>query len=165
LVRKKYIRKNNKRIWKLKHLDKEDVDMTESKKKLENDERNYEKFLDDIEEDKDIRKQVNLYKDDDAIKELEERFKNMQVDDKNDSDIDIKVEELLDSLTLNDKNEEEKKDTEFIVPKDLDPNKKKIKIDKNIKKKVQDSTLQMNDDKKQLGKRDRQGDNLNESRD
>ena len=165
LVRKKYIRKHNKRIWKLKHLEKDDVDMNESKKKLENDARNYEKFLDDIEEDKDIRSKVNLYKDDDAIKELEEKFKNMHVDDKHDSDIDIKVEELLDSLTLNDKVEEEKKDKDFTVPLDLDPSKKKIKIDKNIKKKVQETSEQVLEDKRQLGKRDREGDNLNESLD
>jgi nonsense-mediated mRNA decay protein 3 len=104
LVKKKYVRKeNNKRHWKLKHLDK-DVDMTK-KDKVGNGDAQYEEFLRDIEEDKDMRKNVNLYKDDDVLKELEGKFKNLKVNEKDDSDIDIKVEELLDDLTLNDKEE------------------------------------------------------------
>ena len=165
LVRKKYIRKNNRRIWKLKHLEKNDDNMMgESKKKIEIDAKNYEKFLDDIEEDKDIRAHVNLYKDDDAIKDLEEKFKTMQVnEDKNDSDIDIKVEELLDSLTLNDRLEEDKKLNDFPVPKNLDNKKSTIKIDKNVKKKVDELKIEEKEDKKQLVKRDRDGDLLNDS--
>ena len=164
LVRKKYVRKTNKRIWKLKHMDKLDVSMTEkeNKKKQENDVKNYEKFLDDIEEDKDLRSKMNLYKDDDAIRDLEEKMKTMNVDEKNDSDIDIKVEELLDSLTLNEKQDEEKKG-DFTKPKNFDNKKKTIKIDKNVKKKVENA--ENSDKKKQIGKRDRDGDVLNESQD
>jgi hypothetical protein len=163
LVRKKYFRKNNKRIWKLKHLDKEDVNMVDSKKKQEIEAKNYEKFLADIEEDKDLRSKVVLYKDEEAIRELEENFKNMQVDEKNDSDIDIKVEELLDSLTIHDKFEENK-NIGFEIPKSVDTNKKSIKVDQTLKKKMGDLKAQK-EKTKQIGKRDRDGDQLDDSRD
>jgi hypothetical protein len=160
LVRKKYVRKH-KRIWKLKHMDK-DVDM-ESKKRQELNEKHYARFLDDIEEDKEMRTKIKMYKDDDAIKELEERMKNMNVDDKDDSDIDVKVEDLLDSLTINEK-EEEKKSEEFQMPKTLNKEKKTIKVDKNVKNKVETAKKE-NDDEKQISKRGRDGDKLNESHD
>jgi len=135
LVRKKYARKH-KRIFKLKHMEK-DFDMMESKKKQEDNERNYAKFLDDIEEDKEMRSKLNLYKDEDAIKELEERMKNMNVCDEKeeDSDIDVKVEELLDGLTINDNTEETKES--FQIPKILNKEKKTIKVDKNVKNKIE----------------------------
>lgn len=61
LVKKKYKRSaNRKRTWKLKHLDK-DVEMGKPKDELEKD-RQYEEFLRDIEENKEMRKNVNLYK-------------------------------------------------------------------------------------------------------
>lgn len=61
LVKKKYKRSaNRKRVWKLKHLDK-DVEMGKPKDELEKD-RQYEEFLRDIEENKELRKIVNLYK-------------------------------------------------------------------------------------------------------
>jgi nonsense-mediated mRNA decay protein 3 len=63
LVKKKYNRAK-KRIWKLAHMDK-DVEMktnTGKNKDKDNTEHQYEEFLRDIEEDKDMRKQVNLYK-------------------------------------------------------------------------------------------------------
>jgi len=158
LVRKKYVRKH-KRIWKLQHMEK-DVDMMESKKKQELNEKNYRRFLEDIEEDKEMRSKIAIYRDDDAIKELEERMKKMNVDEeKEDSDIDVKVEELLDSLTINDK-EEEKKNEGFQVPKVLNKEKKTIKIDKNVKNKI-DTTNK--EEVKQISKRARAGEKLNES--
>ncbi len=60
LVKKKYKRNSNKkRIWKLKHLDK-DVEMGKQKDEDEKD-KQYEEFLRDIEENKDLRKNINLY--------------------------------------------------------------------------------------------------------
>lgn len=103
LVKKKY--KRGKRIWKLKHLEKEkDTTMKVNKNEEEKNANQYEEFLKEIEEDKPLRTQLNLYRDDAAIKELEGRFLNMKVEDiqknENDPEIDIKVEELLDELTL-----------------------------------------------------------------
>lgn len=61
LVKKKYKRsQNRKRVWKLKHLDK-DIEMGKPKDELEKD-RQYEEFLRDIEEDKELRKNINIYK-------------------------------------------------------------------------------------------------------
>jgi len=84
LVKKKYVRsKNKKRVWKLKHMDKEvDVEMINPKRNNKNidlKEEQYEEFLRDIEEDKDLRKIVNLYKDEEVMKELEGKFKTMNV--------------------------------------------------------------------------------------
>ena len=105
LVKKKY--KRGKRIWKLKHLEKETVTTTKvNKKEEENNANQYEEFLKDIEEDKPLRSQLNLYRDDKAISELESKFKNMNVEEiqknENDPEIDIKVEDLLDEMTLDD---------------------------------------------------------------
>ena len=64
LVKKKFIRQGNKRVWKLKHLDMEQ-DTETNKKSLKNfisKEDQYEEFLRDIEENKHLRKNVNLYK-------------------------------------------------------------------------------------------------------
>jgi nonsense-mediated mRNA decay protein 3 len=63
LVKKKFKRKNNKkRIWKLKHLDKE-KDPTNFRKNNEDEkDRQYEEFLRDIEENKELRKNINIYK-------------------------------------------------------------------------------------------------------
>ena len=42
----------------------------------------YETFLQDLEEDAELRQQVNLYRDDDVIKELEMKIQGMTLDDK-----------------------------------------------------------------------------------
>ena len=60
LVKKKFIKSNNrKRIWKLKHLEKE---VEVGKNKDDDKDKQYEEFLRDIEEDKEMRKQINIYK-------------------------------------------------------------------------------------------------------
>lgn len=172
LVKKKYVRKENtKRHWKLKHLDK-DVDMTKKEKTGDKVEAQYEEFLRDIEEDKDMRKNVNLYKDDDVLKELEGKFKNLKVNEHNDSEIDIKVDELLDDLTLNDKEDEgeltgqKKESLDFNDPEgqeeEVDTFAKPSNI--NTKSKNKGSTeadykrpLTGAGNKKQIGKRERGG--------
>ena len=60
LVRKKYNRgKGKKRIWKLDHMEKD----TDMKVKTQNAyDKQYEEFLQDIEEDKDLRTKLNIYK-------------------------------------------------------------------------------------------------------
>lgn len=130
-----------------------------TQKQLENEQRQYEKFLEDIEEDKDMRSKINLYKDDEAIMELENKMKSMNVNEKHDEEIDIKVDELLDGLTLNDPHEKDFMKEEIIENMGkADQNKKQIKIDKNIKEKVKNSQSETN----QIGKRDREGKTLDE---
>ena len=121
LVKKKY--NNYKRIFKLKHLDM-DVDddddgeeeigqKKKGKKKKKNkrdNDKDMEEFMEDVGKNKDLRKNINLYKDNKAIEELSKKMNNLGIDEKdlNDSDVDIKINELLDEmddLTLENKND------------------------------------------------------------
>ena len=112
LVKKKY--NNYKRIFKLKHLDMDLEDEEEEneekekhvkkgkkKKKNQKDkDKDVEEFMEDVGKNKDLRKNINLYKDKKAIEELNKQFKNFGIDEKdeNDSDIDIKEDELIDEM-------------------------------------------------------------------
>lgn len=114
LVKKKY--NNYKRIFKLKHLDmdvegeddEEDDEKEKNvkkgkkkKKKNQKDkDRDMEEFMEDVGKNKDLRKNINLYKDKKAIEELNKEFKNFGIDDKdeNDSDVDFKEDELIDEM-------------------------------------------------------------------
>jgi nonsense-mediated mRNA decay protein 3 len=164
LVKKKYVRpENTKRTWKLKHLEKEVVKTVRKDKNGLTAEDQYEEFLRDIEEDKDMRKNVNLYKDDEVLKELEGKFKNLKVEDKNNnSDLDIKVDELLDNLTLNDKNDEKanrNKSVDILQNEEVvDTTCKPDDKDKGIKRPITGAG-----NKKQLGKRERGGTKIDES--
>ena len=114
LVKKKY--NNYKRIFKLKHLDmdvegeddeeddeKEKNTKKGKKKKKKNQkdkDRDMEEFMEDVGKNKDLRKNINLYKDNKAIEELNKEFKNFGIDEKdeNDSDVDFKEDELIDEM-------------------------------------------------------------------
>jgi len=116
LVKKKY--NNYKRIFKLKHLDmdvegeddeeddeKEKNTKKGKKKKKKNQkekdkDRDMEEFMEDVGKNKDLRKNINLYKDNKAIEELNKEFKNFGLDEKdeNDSDVDFKEDELIDEM-------------------------------------------------------------------
>jgi nonsense-mediated mRNA decay protein 3 len=160
LVKKKYVRSENaqKRYWKLKHLQK-DVEMGAKRKNPEAEEAQYEEFLRDIEEDKDLRKVVNLYKDDEVLKELEGKFKNLKVtNEETDSDIDIKVDELLEDLNLNDKEEENDKNNDILNVKEGIECLENEEIVDTFEK-----PNPYNKGKKQIGKRDRKGNNIDES--
>jgi nonsense-mediated mRNA decay protein 3 len=123
LVKKKY--NNYKRIFKLKHLDmdvegeddEEDDEKEKNvkkgkkkKKKNQKDkDRDMEEFMEDVGKNKDLRKNINLYKDNKAIEQLNKEFKNFGIDEKdeNDSDVDFKEDELIDemdNLKLDNKN-------------------------------------------------------------
>ena len=66
-------------------------------KKQEMDDQQYEQFLEDIEQDKDLRSKMNLYKVEDEL--INDKNKDLNEENKNDdSDADIKVSELLDEL-------------------------------------------------------------------
>ena len=114
LVKKKY--NNYKRIFKLKHLDmdvegeddeeddeKEKNTKKGKKKKKQNQkdkDRDMEEFMEDVGKNKDLRKNINLYKDNKAIEQLNKEFKNFGIDEKdeNDSDVDFKEDELIDEM-------------------------------------------------------------------
>jgi hypothetical protein len=132
LVKKKYVK--SQRIWKLQHLDKE-VEMVANKKDAKKEEDDYDIVLGMIAEDKDIRKKINLFKDDEAINELVGKLGELNVDKHNDSDIDIKIEDLLDNMEINDTCE------------------RKGSIDV-IKEK---ESNEIKENKKQIGKRERDG--------
>lgn len=84
----------NKRIFKLKRLENDmeiEVVMKKDNKKKDAE---YEDFLDDVQQNKDLREHVNLYKNPQA--------------DPNAEDDDIKLADLMNDLVLDDKVEKEK---------------------------------------------------------
>ncbi|CAG8652903.1 15635_t:CDS:2 [Dentiscutata heterogama] len=97
LIKKSYSqkRRKNKRNWKLKSLAKE-----EEKLDLEKMDQDYELFLRDLEEDSELRQNINLYKSNNNAMDID-----TTVEENNDEDDDfpeVKLEELLDELTLDD---------------------------------------------------------------
>ena len=95
LVKKKY--KNYRKIFKLKHLN---MQIDEGKKKDKNKKNQKEKeeedFMKEIGENKELREEIDLYRDDKAILELEKGIRNLDIDEKdlNDSDLAIDLEAL-----------------------------------------------------------------------
>ena len=129
----------------------------------------YEEFLRDIEEDRDMRKNINIYKDDDVMKELTEKLDNMNIKElmkKNEEDFGIGVEELMQGLKIDGGDDEivdttKKSDKVFKEPLPVNSvnegGKKKIKlVDRGVKStNIEDGEK---DPKSQLKcKRDRKG--------
>ena len=87
IVKKKYKKKQKsgsqkRRIWKLKHIEKEAMDDTkQNKKQEERDEKDYDEFLEEIEEDPELRSNINLYRDEEAIAMLTKKMDGLQVDE------------------------------------------------------------------------------------
>lgn len=141
-----------------------------NKNKEKTKEDQYNEFLEDIEENPEMRKNINLYKDDNAINDLEKQFGKMGIEEiaKTQKDeFGIDITQLMDVLTIN---EEKKEDTnikniekeEFAEPTPVNMNlKKKIKRNQDIKP---ESTLE---ELKQMKgkKKDRKGSNLESSDD
>lgn len=92
-------KRSERRIWKLRHLDKNTIDTIQKyrssikRSELDKDEQEYEEFLQDIEEDPELRSKINLYKRDDISKDID-----TIVDDSNDKLPVIEIDELLDSF-------------------------------------------------------------------
>lgn len=95
LVKKKFIRKN-KRTWKLNRMkvdddekDWDDFEVDEKKKKKNKKltakkttkDNELQDFLEDIEENKDIRKNIKLVRDEDVLRELTEKFWELHVEE------------------------------------------------------------------------------------
>jgi len=67
-------KKNRKRVWKLKHLEKQEKNMNNLHKgsgQRERDEKDYQEFLVELEDDAEMRAHMNLYKDEKAIQDLQ----------------------------------------------------------------------------------------------
>ena len=96
LVKKKY--NIYKKIFKLKHINMEvDDEIKKDKKKMNQKEKDIEDFNRDIGENKELRSQINLYRDEAGIEELNKNLEKLDINDRNnlnDSDLDIKLEEL-----------------------------------------------------------------------
>ena len=83
IVRKTYPRfrrRQKHRLWRLQHLEKEGLDDHNIHKKRED--KDYEMFLQDIEEEPEVRQQLDLYRNEDVIKQLESRMAGMNLEEK-----------------------------------------------------------------------------------
>eukprot|EP00586_Coscinodiscus_wailesii_P011452 CAMPEP_0172507286 /NCGR_PEP_ID=MMETSP1066-20121228/202748_1 /TAXON_ID=671091 /ORGANISM="Coscinodiscus wailesii, Strain CCMP2513" /LENGTH=479 /DNA_ID=CAMNT_0013284787 /DNA_START=478 /DNA_END=1917 /DNA_ORIENTATION=- len=110
LLRKVYgggVEDENKRVWKLNRLEVEQVE-TNQKKNIEMDEVDEEDFMREVESDREMRGQMNLYKSDllkksnvDTMDVVKEDSNNVTDDDESDADDQqVRLDELLDTLAL-----------------------------------------------------------------
>ncbi|KAH3686644.1 hypothetical protein WICPIJ_002394 [Wickerhamomyces pijperi] len=103
LVKKHYTRKSRKnRNWKLKRMAREHADIRANedsraaKQEQERAEKDYELFLQELEEDEELRQGINMYKD-----QPPQYYQEDQMDDEMDEDDDapvVDIDELLDEL-------------------------------------------------------------------
>jgi len=148
LVKKKY--NIYKKIFKLKHINMEvDDEIKKDKKKMNQKEKDIEDFNRDVGENKELRSQINLYRDEAGIEELNKNLEKLDINDRNnlnDSDLDIKLEELkFENLNINDDDKNEEDEGEGFEEINNEEEKKQNK--KN--------------NKKQIGKRSRKGEQIN----
>lgn len=112
----------SQRIFKLQRLEASKVESNKSKKAKkddEDDDMDEEDFLREVEADKEMRINMNLYKTGVAEKKDQER-KNRNIDDEDDEDDQkVNLDELLDGLMLDDGPDKEMDDTEFEINEDL----------------------------------------------
>jgi len=76
------------RIWKLKQLDKEEIDMNNFHKNSNQREKEYNEFLKDLENDPEMRSKINLYRDEKAIQSWKK--KNEMKDENEPEEVDKK---------------------------------------------------------------------------
>lgn len=101
------------RVFKLQRLDAENVEAAKgkkAKKDKENDDMDEEDFLREVEADKEMRLNMNLYKTEIAMKKEEEGDDD---DDDADDDQQVRLDELLDGLVLDDGPDKEMGDYEL----------------------------------------------------
>ncbi|KAJ2604426.1 ribosome-binding protein [Coemansia sp. RSA 1722] len=103
LVKKSYPerrRKRKQRNWKLKTLSKDEGDLAPKKQDQEKLEADFETFLRDLEEDPELRQNINLYKDANADGGVESNDMDDMEDDDDDELPEVPLEELLDDLKI-----------------------------------------------------------------
>ena len=144
MVRKKIVKKSKKRIWKIKRLiiDEGEALSKETKgkqlKKQEMDDQQYEQFLEDIEQDKDLRSKMNLYKVEDEL--INDKNKDLNEENKkDDSDADIKVSELLDELKFTEEEPLSSSNQEKVQEDLFEEDPPKVEIQKKSKESIIDS--------------------------
>ncbi|CAG8499045.1 5817_t:CDS:2 [Funneliformis mosseae] len=102
LVKKSYPqkrRKNKPRKWKLKSISKEQEEMASRKQDANKMEEDYESFLQDLEEDPELRQNVNLYKTSPSM-DIDTTAEESTAEEEDFPE--VKLEELLEDLTLED---------------------------------------------------------------
>jgi len=107
LIKKSYPqkrKKNKPRKWKLKSLSKEE-EMAPRKQDANKMEEDYELFLRELEEDPELRQNVNLYKASNSM-DIDTAAEESTVEEEEDFP-EIKIEELLEELTLEDSAEQQ----------------------------------------------------------
>ncbi|CDW73854.1 UNKNOWN [Stylonychia lemnae] len=85
----KYRQKQKNRAWKLKHLEKEAIDENNHHKKDKANnkhQRDYDLFMQDIEEDVEMRQHVDLFKNDEVIEKSKKKDKKLVADDEENKD-------------------------------------------------------------------------------
>lgn len=103
LVKKHYVRKSRKgRNWKLKRMAKEHADILANdesraaRQEQERAEKDYELFLQELEEDQDLRQAIHLYKDTNIVHRVEHEMD--EDDDEDEAAPAVDIDELLDEL-------------------------------------------------------------------
>ena len=107
-------------------VEEEDMRKKKNKKKEEKQNNDFEDFEDDVEADKDIQKQIKIYKNKDRLKHMTEEELNQELQE-------LELIELVDDLTINEVEKEEvqvsKEEEEQID--DLISKMEKVDIDKD----------------------------------
>ena len=107
-------------------------------KKQEMDDQQYEQFLEDIEQDKDLRSKMNLYKVEDEL--INDKNKDLNEENKkDDSDADIKVSELLDELKFTEEEPLSSSNQEKVQEDLFEEDPPKVEIQKKSKESIIDS--------------------------
>ncbi|KAM9901684.1 hypothetical protein OXX69_008622, partial [Metschnikowia pulcherrima] len=106
LVKKHYARKNKKRNrkWKLKRMAREhneivaNDDSRQARQEQERAERDYELFLQELEEDQELRQTINLYKAGEEAPPPPVAEDGMEEDEEDEDAVEIGIDELLDEI-------------------------------------------------------------------
>ena len=104
------------RMFKLQRLDADAVEATKSrkaKKDKEDDDMDEEDFLREVEADKEMRLNMNLYKTEVAIKKEQDNVDDEEEHGNDEDDQQVRLDELLDGLVLDDEKDKEMDDVEF----------------------------------------------------
>ncbi|PWA00490.1 hypothetical protein BB558_003452 [Smittium angustum] len=91
-------KKRKQRNWKLKQITKDEGELLAKKQAQKKFDDEYEQFMNELEEDPELRQNINLYKDESAVK----RDNGSDMDEEDDDLPEVPLEELLDSLDIND---------------------------------------------------------------
>jgi len=98
------------RIWKLKQLDKEEIDMNNFHKNSNQREKEYNEFLKDLENDPEMRSKINLYRDEKAIQSWKK--KNEMKDENEPEEVEKKSKKTKIKIKAKTKKHQQKSSTQ-----------------------------------------------------